>query len=464
MIQGKVLGGTSCSNYMFYNRGSPHDFDQWAKISNDDTWKWENVLPYFKKSEQLQDQQILRSSDGFFHGTEGYVKVSRELSNDTDGYFRSFKELGYPIVADINGNKSQGYTQTMYTIGDNYRQSAAYCFFPPAKTRPNLYLLKNTLVTKITFDNSKRVNGVQFIMENGKQVNVRARKEVIISAGAINSPKLLMLSGIGPKEHLKSLNIKVVKDLPVGQNFQDHVPIPIYIQMEKSNVPVPPRNPNIYPFTTVTGFVALNKSQKFPDYEVQMYILPHDSDLSMQYLAYDFKYKPDVSEKVGEICKGRNVSFALVMDLHPKSRGQILLRSKNPKHPPLIYTGYFSEKSDIENTIAYVKDYLRVLNTEYFKSVNAVLVDLTDGRCSGFEYDSTDYWRCYSLCVMNSAFDYIGTCALGTVVDSKLRVKGVRGLRVADASIIPLGLSSNVHAPAMMIGEKVSDMIKNKYK
>nr|CBH09301.1 putative ecdysone oxidase [Heliconius melpomene] len=464
MIQGKVLGGSSCSNYMFYNRGSPQDFDQWAKISGDDTWKWENVLPYFKKSERLQDQEILRSPDGVFHGTEGYVKVSREVSNDTDGYLRSFKELGYPVIADINGDKFQGYTQTMYTVGDNYRQSAAYCFFPPAQNRPNLHLLKNSLVTKITFNKSKRVNGVQIVIDNKKEVNVRVRKEVILSAGTINSPKLLMLSGIGPKEHLKSLNIKILNNLPVGKNFQDHVVVPTLIQMEKTNIPIKPRNPNIYPFITVTGFVALNESQKFSDYEVQIYILPHDSDIPLQYFAYDFKYKRDISEIFREKRESRNVSLGLLMNLHPKSRGEVLLRSGDYKDPPLIYTGAFSEQDDIDNSVAYVKDYLRVLNTEYFKSVNATLVDLTNGRCGRFDLDSTDYWRCYSLCMMNTAFDFIGTCALGTVVDSKLRVKGVRGLRVADASVIPLGLSGNVHAPAMMIGEKVSDMIKNKYK
>ncbi|XP_061377260.1 ecdysone oxidase-like isoform X1 [Danaus plexippus] len=462
-FSGRVLGGSSSINCMYYVRGNPYDYNRWAQLVDDETWKWENVLPYFIKSERMLDKDVLKSATGKLHGRHGEIGITRSIDNNTRRFLRSLKEDGIPVTMDYNANKTLGYSDVFFTIADGYRQSTGYRFLGLARNRPNLYILKNTVATKILFNDDKRAYAVEVVAENKiKKVTLKATKEIIVSAGALKSPQLLMLSGIGPKDHLRTLNIDVIANLPVGKNLQDHLAIPILHTLQKNKKKSFPKpfNPHVYPYSNIVGFVALNKSQSYPDYESTINIIDDGAKDLLQLYSFVYQYSDNVSDSIYNYAKESTVIETLITDLHPKSRGEILLRSVNPFDHPLVYTGYLSEEEDLVNTIRYIEDYLRLTHTSYFKKNNAQMIDIVGNMCKGFKFGSKDYWTCYIQCTLNNMTHYSGTCALGSVVDSRLLVRGVKGLRVTDTSIMPYIVSGNTNAPTMMLGEKVSDFIK----
>ncbi|CAG5031357.1 unnamed protein product [Parnassius apollo] len=460
LTSGYVLGGSSSINYMFYVRGSPYDYETWAAAANDRTWSWKGVLPYFIKSERLEDLNVLYSPYRIYHGTSGYLGITREFHNETIKFLEAANELGHDVLIDINGEQHLGFTTQLFTIANGVRQSTAYSYLSPIKHRKNLCILKNTLATEIKFDENNNAVGVKVKAGNGQILTLRAIQEVIISAGAFNSPQLLMLSGIGPKDHLKELGIPVRSDLPVGLNYQDHVAVIMAFKMEKSHTLAMPTNPHMFPMPTFTGYVALDKQQKYPDYQVVNMIVPNDSDAILKLCAFNYWFEFEICEQFYNSGKGRKMLFSTLNILHPKSRGRVLLRSKNPEDPPIIHTGMFTDKTDLENLASYVEDYVQILNTTYFKSVGSEFVDLKLSKCNGLKRWSRDYWRCYVLSMMNTMYHYSGTCALGSVLDSRLRVRGVKRLRVVDASIIPHLVGGNINAPVIMIAEKAADFVK----
>lgn len=219
-----MLGGSSGANYMFYVRGNKADYDSWAQQGNEG-WDWDNVIEYFKKRERLKDHTILNSSSADLHNTNGYLGITRPIFPEiTKDYFEAFKENGHEILVDTNGHQQIGYSAPTFTIDNHIRQSTANAFLSTIRERTNFYVLKNTMVRKIVFDDSKNAIGVEVTLPDSRTIKVMVRKEVIVSAGAVNSPQLLMLSGIGPENHLKEMNIDVLLDSPnVGDNLQDHV-------------------------------------------------------------------------------------------------------------------------------------------------------------------------------------------------------------------------------------------------
>ncbi|XP_059047641.1 ecdysone oxidase-like [Achroia grisella] len=454
LTRGKMLGGCSSNNYMGYVRGDPNDYNTWAAITNDQSWNYDNILPYFIKSENLLDQAILNSPNRVFHGTKGYLNVTRHPSNSTHKYLKALKELGHNIVLDTNGNYTLGYAQPIFTAANNVRQSTAQSFLGTIKNRPNLYVVKNSLATKIIFDSFKNAIGVKLVNESNKIITVKANKEIIISAGSINTPQLLMLSGIGPKEHLRNIGINVISDLPVGENLQDHAPALLVYTTEKTK-PKGPIDPHEYPVPMTIGYVALNKSQTYPDYQAITLIL--DSSSILQFCAFTFNIDYNICQRLYEDSKGREVLLVICSKLNPKSRGRVFLQSVDPTKPPLIKLGAYSAYTDIDDTIAYADDFNRILGTKYFKSVNAKLLA---PNCLGLEQGSEEFWRCYIPCMTSSIYHYVGTCAMGSVVDTRLRVSGVQRLRVVDGSVMPVITSGNTNAPIIMIAEKAADMIK----
>ncbi|KAJ8723198.1 hypothetical protein PYW08_003110 [Mythimna loreyi] len=209
ITQGKMLGGTSSLNYMVYHKGQPRDFDSWADITNDDSWKWENVFKYFLKYEKLEDPQLLHSVEKKYYGTEGFIGINRDHREEIINFLDSYRELGNDVVLDFSELHPVGFAAQTVTISGRSRQSSAYAFLSSAKGRRNLHILKNTLVTKILFDGNKKATGVEVRTEDGETMSFKAKKEVIVSAGVFNTPKLLMLSGIGPQEHLDCHNIEI---------------------------------------------------------------------------------------------------------------------------------------------------------------------------------------------------------------------------------------------------------------
>lgn len=453
VTRGKMLGGTSSINFMAYTRGNSHDYDTWAKIVNDTTWKWENVLPYFIKSERL-DESDLNCVDKELHGTEGYLGVSTQHNDVTSEYLKAFSEVGHDIEYEINGNKPIGFSEPLFTIANGTRQSAALAFLSKFQDRTNLHVLKNALVTKILFDDNKCATGVELIL-NDRLMTIRATKEVIVSAGAINSPQLLMLSGVGPRQHLKHKNIKVISDLPVGQKMQDHIYVLVVHKMGKAILNKKPVDPSKYPLPLIIGYAALNKTQKYPDYEITTAILNDKNDF-MPSCVFFLSLKDEICQDYYDHSGDRQLMYTLVSYLYPKFCGQILLNTTNPRDQPLIYPNYLTEEKDIENLEKYVKDYLKVTNSSFFKSVNSELIIPRACNC----VPDQSFWKCYVKCLVISGYHFSGTCAMGEVVDSRLRVYGVKKLRVVDASVMPRIPGAHTNAPTIMIGEKAADMIK----
>ncbi|CAH0701480.1 unnamed protein product [Spodoptera exigua] len=459
--QGIMLGGTSALNFMTWSRGNPKNFDKWHWITKDPTWKWENVLPYFIKSEAMHDSEIMNSPLKYFYGTNGYIGITRENKSFTADYLKGFEELGKEMIADNDGNRN-GYARGLITVYNGMRQDSGSQYLKHVVDSSYLAVAKGTLVTKILFDENRNAVGVEVHTDDGRNVTINARQEIIVAAGTMKSPQLLMLSGIGPCRDLKRLNITCIANLPVGKNLQDHIaafiPHTTNKRLTKGSV-----DPNEYPTGLFIGYASLNMPDvkqyiKFPDYEASGFIM-NEMKVLLQFCAFTLGFSNSLCNKLYEKANGRQVLVTLLSNLYGYSRGQVRLQSANPHDPPLMITDSFSNDLDLDNFVDHIVDYLKVEETKAFKNLSATMVDLTTPRCDAFKKGSRGYWRCYSLCMMASLGHYGGTCAMGSVVDSRLRVRHVKRLRVADASVMPTLVAGNICSTVIMIGEKVSDFI-----
>ncbi|CAK1541978.1 unnamed protein product [Leptosia nina] len=462
LTSGRGLGGSSSVNYMAYVRGCPDDYNHWARATQDSTWNSSEVFPYFLKSEKIESPEILWSSYKGYHGTDGFLKVTRENRPEINKYLKSFEEIGKPLVFDINGPSNLGYTPLLVTIADGFRQSTALTNLAN-KDRSNLFVRKNSFVTRIVIDEDNIARGVEFETEDKKTIRAWARREVIVSAGTMNSPRLLMLSGIGPEKHLGKFNINVKKNLPVGYNFHDHTISLISIKTEESSGSSPAPDPHTLPFPVFTGFIALNDSQTCPEYQTLIFVVPNDSEAPLQLCSFNLGFEDYICQNIFQAGKGRNTLYVNLSLLHPKSRGRVKLRSSNPHDPPVVEPETFSNIQDLHDLAKYVADFAKIVNSTYFRSINAEFVDLVSPMCKEWEFGSQQYWRCYVLNTMTTLWHYVGTCAMGTVVDSQLRVYGVRRLRVVDASVMPRIVGGNTNVPVIMIAEKAADFIKRQH-
>lgn len=478
--RGKVLGGTSVLNFMLYVRGNRNDYNRWA-ADGCEGWSWNEVYPYFLKSEDNRDLEVARNG---YHATGGPLTVNT-ISDPfpiTAAFPLAGHYLGYPI-ADIHGAKQASFSLTQGTQRHGSRCSTSKAFLQPASKRPNLDILTYAHVTKILFDDKKRAIGVTFDKKK-QSYTVAANREVILSAGAVGSPHILMLSGIGPAEHLSSLGIRVISDLPVGDNLHDHVWSDVMFTVDDRVTLVHRREFNFDngveyftrgrgPYTTMStceavGFVNtkyVNATDDWPDVQIHMMVgsLASDDGAVFQRV---MGLKEEVYEKVYAPYSHHNTFSMFPVLLRPQSRGFIRLKSANPYVHPMIDPRYLTHPQDILSLVEAMKIAIQLGQAPSFQKYNTKLARGVMPGCEDHELHSDKYLACAARHFTGSLYHPVGSCKMGpidepsTVVDPQLRVKGVTGLRVADASIMPSIVSGNTNAPTIMIGEKAADLIR----
>ncbi|KAG6461247.1 glucose dehydrogenase [FAD, quinone] [Manduca sexta] len=479
--RGKVLGGSSSINLMFYVRGNKADYDEWAADGNEG-WSFEDVLPYFKKSENFLGEFDEEAKK--YHSTGGYLKVSadRNMHKIEDMIIRAAVELGLKNLTDVNGDSQIGVMKSLTTTVGGTRFSTARAFLAPIKDRKNFHVIKNAIATKILFKPGTNIVSGVLLNKNGQDIAVNVKKEVIVSSGAINSPQLLLLSGIGPRKHLEDMNIEVKADLPVGENLQDHLFVPIFYTADGDNKEV--SLPNIINtfveyFLQNTGDLIDTSPHRIIAFENTTDPNSPASDMQYHYLVFppksynllDMFRKHGLSDEVHDKFRKMNENkyTMLVYNtlLKPKSAGTLLLRSKNPFDKPLLYADYYKDIEDLYTVIrAFRQHSLKLGETKAFKEGGWKLDWIELEACKNFDKNSDEFLECIAREITFSLYHPTSTVKMGadgdptSVVDTQLRVRNVTGLRVMDASIMPSVIRGNTNAPSIMIGEKGADMVK----
>lgn len=364
------------------------------------------------------------------------------------------------------------------------RWSTSSAFLHPAHLRRNLHVKKMSLVTKILINPVTKVAyGIEFVRNRNRYI-VKAKREIILSAGAINSPQLLMLSGVGPREHLQQMGIPVIKDLPVGFNLQDHVALGGLTFLVNESVSlrsdrVLRDEKSLYEFIKhhrswasipggceALGFIDLYDPAN-PDGYPNLELLFISGTLASEpTLKKNFGIRDDVYNYMYKSIENKDGYMIFPMVLRPKSKGRVQLRDSNPFHAPSIDLGYFSVPADLDILTQGVKIAIQLSKTKAFQKYNAHLFSRKIPNCKQFQFASDDYWQCQARELSFTIYHQSGTCKMGpqnnptSVVDPRLRVHGIKGLRVIDASIMPDIPAAHTNAPVIMIGEKGSDMIK----
>ena len=449
--RGKVLGGSSSLNGLLYVRGQPQDYDRWRQMGNTG-WGWDDVLPLFKRAENNE-----RGADAY-HGDQGPLSVSnmRIQRPITDAWVAAAQAAGYKFNPDYNGAEQEGVGFFQLTSHKGRRCSAAVAYLNPVKSRENLQVITHAQVEKVIVE-GKRATGVTYTDRSGNLQTVKARKEIVLSGGAINSPQILMLSGIGEAAQLAENGIEVVQDLPgVGKNMQDHLQARLVYKCneptlndEVSSLFGQARiglkylmfraGPMTMAASLATGFLRTREDIETPDIQ--------------------FHVQPLSAENPGKGADKFSAFTMSVCQLRPESRGEIRLQGNNPKTYPRIIPNYLSTDTDCRTIVAGVNIARKIARhapltskiSEEFRPNADLPMD---------NYDATLDWARSNTA---SIYHPTGTCKMGqgkdAVVDERLRVHGIAGLRVADCAIMPEIVSGNTNAPAIMIGEKASDLI-----
>lgn len=454
--RGKTLGGSSSMNAQVNIRGNAQDYDDWARLGCEG-WSYKDVLPYFRKCENYEPEPAAGGAD--FHGKGGPLNVAeRRYTNPLSRVFvEAAVKAGYPENTDFNGARQDGVGQYHTYQKGGERCSNARAYLEPARSRPNLTIVTDALVQRVMFE-GKQATGVEYRVGRSTE-QARARKEVVLCGGAFNSPQLLMLSGVGPQDQLAKHGIPLLHELPgVGKNLQDHIDVFVRIG-SKTHLPIsmhptylPRAVAGIFQYlfsrrgvltsngAEAGGFIRSRDSEALPD--LQLHFAPllysdHGRNLKLAMSRYGFA--------------------VMIYGLRPVSRGTVELRSKRPEDAPLIDPNYFSGKEDVDQLVRGIRLVRKILDQAPFAPHYEM--EMEPGAQLQSDSELSDWVRRNA----ESAYHPVGTCKMGTdpmaVVDARLRVHGLTGLRVIDASIMPTLVGGNTNQPATMIGEKGAAMI-----
>ena len=452
--RGRGWGGSSSINAMVYIRGHAADYDRWQQMGNPG-WSYENVLPYFKKAESFAGD-----GDPEFHGSDGPLSVKKSERTDDvlmDAFVEAGQQAGFPVTDDFNGSQQEGFSRYEHTIKGNKRCSAAQAYLHPVLERPNLTTLTDVITDRVLFDEG-RASGVSVLTNNTRQ-EFSARREVILSAGAINSPQILLRSGIGPAADLHEMGIEIIQDLQgVGENLQDHVGVVSQfactqpVTLHRSAGPIGRIIAGIkyltsgsgdasFPPTAAGAFFRSSPEKDLPDMQI------HFASVAIK----------DVHGREG--IQPEHGFSSIVYCCRPESRGTIKLANSDPSSAPLIQPNYFSVEQDLIDTRNGFRETRRVFMQEAFDQYRGQ--QLKPGAGVDVEDDdSIDQWI---RDTGETLYHPVGTCKMGSdpaaVTDEQGRVHKVSGLRVVDASLMPTLIGGNTNAPTIMIAEKIADQM-----
>ncbi len=449
--RGKMLGGCSSHNGMVHVRGNAMDFENWGQLGLSN-WNYENVLPYFRKSESIEGLDIN------YRNTDGPLKLSRTENGNilSKVYLEAAKAAGYEINNDMNGYKQEGFGLMDTTIFDGKRQSTSVTYLHPIKQRQNLTLITNVQVTKIIIENSTAIGVV--IKNKNNLEKIFAEKEVLLSAGAINSPQILMLSGIGPEEELKNHDIKTISALNgVGENLQDHLETYVQYECTKPVTLYNSFNPINMALIGLQWFLFKKGIAAHSNLEIGGFIRTNEM---VDYPNMQYHFFPSLVIDHGRQNPSCHAFQAHVGPMRPTSRGFVKLNSSNPIDSPRIQFNYMQTEHDLNEMREGIKIARDIFHQKAFDHYRGK--EISPGENMKSDDDLNNFIRSKG----DTAYHPSCTCKMGnddmSVVDQNLKVYGVEKLRVVDASIMPNIVSGNLNATTVMIAEKASDIIQNK--
>ncbi|MGY2082226.1 GMC family oxidoreductase [Blastococcus sp. SYSU DS0539] len=443
--RGKLLGGSSSINAMIYIRGARADYDEWAALTGDPSWSYDQVLPLFKRMEDNA-----RGADEW-HGVGGPLRVEdlRSPHEWTKAVVESAVATGHPRNDDFNGAAQEGVGQYQVTQKRGRRWSSADAYLHPAASRPNLTVRTGALTTRVLVEGG-RATGVEFRCA-GRLHTVRATREVVLSGGAVNTPQLLMLSGIGPADHLREVGVDVVSDLPgVGGGLQDHPLVPVVWHVRSGKSLTHGDSPAGYArwFGARRGPLTSNLAEAglFTRSSPEL----AEPDLQMHFLPVKFWKQAEVDPDVDAF-----TAAVVLVDVH--SRGSVRLRSADPAWAPAIDAGYLTDDRDLEALVTGVEQAREITGAAPLADV------LAEEWSPGGTVHGREALRRSVRETLESLYHPVSSCRMGTddqaVVDPQLRVHGIAGLRVVDASVMPTLVRGNTNAPTIMIAERAADLI-----